>query len=256
VLPFENLSPDAKDGYFAAGIHEEVLSQLAKLRNLTVISRTSVARYANTDLSVPQIAEELRVGAVMEGSVRYSNDRVRIQATLIDPTNDQSLWSDTYERDFADVFAIQADIAMNIANALETEFSSSSNRRSSESRRRHRLRMRSIWKREPFFGPPSPTIRRMRCLTEPSLSTRSSASPTGLKQSFTQYPSSIRQPARVWRPRTARHWKGGSASIHSALWPSIRPIRARATVRLTGSRYETASSSLRKLRIAANHLGQ
>jgi TolB-like protein len=125
VLPFENLSPAAKDGYFAAGIHEEVLSQLAKLRNLTVISRTSVARYANTDLSIPQIAEELRVGAVMEGSVRYSNDRVRIQATLIDPTNDQPLWSDTYERDFADVFVIQADIAMNIANALETEFSSS-----------------------------------------------------------------------------------------------------------------------------------
>ena len=123
VLPFENLSPEADDAYFAAGIHEEVLSQLAKLDNVNVISRTSVARYASTDLSIPQIAAELRVGAVMEGSVRYANDRVRIAAQLVDAASDQALWSDVYERDFADVFAIQADIAMNIANALQAEFS-------------------------------------------------------------------------------------------------------------------------------------
>jgi TolB-like protein/Flp pilus assembly protein TadD len=123
VLPFENLSPDTDDTYFAAGIHEEVLSELAKLRNLNVISRTSVARYANTDLSIPQIAAELRVGTVMEGSVRYASNRVRIAAQLVDAVSDRPLWSDVYERDFADVFAIQADIAMNIANALQAEFS-------------------------------------------------------------------------------------------------------------------------------------
>ena len=100
-----------------------MLSQLAKLDNVNVISRTSVARYASTDLSIPQIAAELRVGAVMEGSVRYANDRVRIAAQLVDAASDQALWSDVYERDFADVFAIQADIAMNIANALQAEFS-------------------------------------------------------------------------------------------------------------------------------------
>ncbi len=97
--------------------------KLAKLDNVNVISRTSVARYATTDLSIPQIAAELRVGAVMEGSVRYANDRVRITAQLVDAASDQALWSDVYERDFADVFAIQADIAMNIANALQAEFS-------------------------------------------------------------------------------------------------------------------------------------
>ena len=129
VLPFDNLSPDPKDAYFAAGIHEEVLSQLAKLSNLNVISRTSVARYANTDLSISQIGAELRVRTVMESSVRYANNRVRITAKLVDAATDQRLWSDVYERDLADVFAVQADIAMNIANALKAEFSPAEQRR-------------------------------------------------------------------------------------------------------------------------------
>jgi len=123
VLPFDNLSPDEDNAYFAAGMHEEVLNQLAKLKNLRVISRTSMERYADSDLSVPEIARELNVSAVMEGSVRYdSNNRVRITAQLIDAATDQHIWSDSYDRDLADVFAIQADIAMNIANALLVEF--------------------------------------------------------------------------------------------------------------------------------------
>ena len=124
VLPFKNLSPNEEDAYFAAGMHEEVLTQLAKLRNLSVISRTSVMRYVDTDLSVPEIARELKVGAVMEGSVRYAGDRVRITAQLIDADTDQHIWSDAYDRDLTDIFAIQADIAMNIADALSIEFSS------------------------------------------------------------------------------------------------------------------------------------
>ncbi len=123
VLPFENLSPNADDEYFAAGIHEETLNRLAKLANLSVISRTSVLRYRDSDLTVPQIAAELNVGTIMEGSVRYAGDRVRITAQLIDAATDEHLWSEVYEREFADIFAIQADIAMNIANALEAEFS-------------------------------------------------------------------------------------------------------------------------------------
>ncbi len=123
VLPFENLSLDPEDAFFASGIHEETLNQLAKLRNLSVISRTSMLRYADSDLSIPEIAEELNVQTVMEGSVRYAADRVRITAQLIDAATDEHLWSEVYERDFADIFAIQSDIAMNIANALEAEFS-------------------------------------------------------------------------------------------------------------------------------------
>ena len=123
VLPFENLSPNPDDAFFAAGIHEEILNQLAKLRNLSVISRTSVLRYKDTDLTIPAIAAELHVQSVMEGSVRYAGDRVRIAAQLIDAKTDEHLWSEIYERDISDVFAIQADIAINIARALEAAFS-------------------------------------------------------------------------------------------------------------------------------------
>ena len=123
VLPFENLSPNADDAYFASGLHEEVLNQLAKLRDLSVISRTSVLRYTESGLSIPEIARELNVGTIMEGSVRYANDRVRITMQLIDAATDDHLWSETYDREFADIFAIETDIALNVVSALEAEFS-------------------------------------------------------------------------------------------------------------------------------------
>jgi TolB-like protein len=123
VLPFENLSPDPDNAYFAAGIHEEVLNQLVKLSELNVIARTTMVRYANANKSITQVAEELHVETVMEGSVRYADNRVLVTAQLIDPKTNLHLWSDSYNREFADIFAIQADIAMNIANALEAEFS-------------------------------------------------------------------------------------------------------------------------------------
>ncbi len=123
VLPLENLSPDANDAYFAFGLHDEILSQLTKLSRLNVISRTSVMRYRNTDLSIPEIARELNVETVMEGTVRYANDQVRITTQLIDATTGGLLWSETYEREFADVFAVESEIALNVANAMQVEFS-------------------------------------------------------------------------------------------------------------------------------------
>lgn len=123
VLPFANLSPNSDDAYFAQGIHEEVLNQLAKLGALNVIARTSVLRYANTQTPIPEIARELNVKTVLEGSVRYAGDDVRITAQLIDPATGAHLWSEAYQRKLDDVFAIQADIAMNIANAMRAEFS-------------------------------------------------------------------------------------------------------------------------------------
>jgi len=123
VLPFENLSSDPENAFFAAGIHEETLNELVKIRNLNVISRTSVLRYANSEKSIPEIADELNVETVLEGSVRYAAGRVRITAQLIEADTDNHLWSEVYERDFADIFAIQSDIAMNIANAMQAEFS-------------------------------------------------------------------------------------------------------------------------------------
>lgn len=123
VLPFDNLSLDPEEAFFAAGIHEELLNQLAKFRALNVIARTSMLQYAGGEKSIPQIAYELNVETVMEGSVRYANNRVLVTAQLIDPRTNAHLWADSYNREFSDIFAIQADIAMNIANALQAEFS-------------------------------------------------------------------------------------------------------------------------------------
>lgn len=123
VLPFENLSPKESDAYFASGIHAEVISRLMKLSNLTVTPRASVARYAEQGRSPTEVAAELRVQSVLAATVRYADNRVRISPELFDGSTGRVLWSDTYERELADVFAIQADIAMNIANALQAEFS-------------------------------------------------------------------------------------------------------------------------------------
>jgi TolB-like protein/Tfp pilus assembly protein PilF len=132
VLLCDNLSPDPDDAYFAAGIHEEILNQLVKLSNLNVIARTSVLQYAEAPPPIPQIAEELNVGAVMECSVRYAGDAIVVTAQLIDPETNSHLWSNTYPGDLGDlsaIFAMQADIAMNIANALEIELSTDEQQR-------------------------------------------------------------------------------------------------------------------------------
>ncbi len=123
VLPFENLSPDPDNEYYAAGIHEEILNHLVKLSALNVIARTSVQQTATTEKSIPEIARELNVETVMEGSVRYDSGRIRITAQLNDGVTGAHLWSETYTRDFEDIFAIESDVAMNVANALEAEFS-------------------------------------------------------------------------------------------------------------------------------------
>jgi adenylate cyclase len=123
VLPFANLSPDPDNAFFAAGIHDTVLNELVKISDMHVISRTTMLRYADTEKSMSQIAEELRVETVMEGSVQYANGRVLVTAQLIDPQTDSHLWSENYNREFKDVFAIQADIATRIADALQARIS-------------------------------------------------------------------------------------------------------------------------------------
>jgi TolB-like protein len=123
VLPFDNLSPDPENSYFASGMHEEILNSLAKLSALDVKSRTSVLRYAENKPPIEEIAAELNVGSVLEGSVRFANNRVRVTTQLIDAASGNHLWSETYEHEFEDIFAIESDVAMNIANALEAEFS-------------------------------------------------------------------------------------------------------------------------------------
>jgi TolB-like protein/Tfp pilus assembly protein PilF len=122
ILPFENLSPDPDNAYFAAGLHEEVLHQLARVQNLRVISRKSMLQYADRDIAIPEIADELRVESVMEGSARFSGSEVRIKAQLIDGETDQHLWAEVYQRELTDIFSIQADIAERIAAEFKANF--------------------------------------------------------------------------------------------------------------------------------------
>lgn len=121
VLPFSNLSADRANEYFADGIHEQVLTQLSQIADLHVISRTSVMQYKQAQRNLREIARSLSVGSVLEGSVQREGKRVRITAQLIDARRDRHLWSQSYDRDLTDVFAIQSDIAQEIAGALRAE---------------------------------------------------------------------------------------------------------------------------------------
>ena len=124
VLPFKNITTGPDSEYFSAGIHEDVLTQLYKLGGLTVISRTSVMPYRETTKPIRTIAEELGVSAVVEASVRRIDNRVRIDARLIDAGTDQQIWAESYERELRDVLAMQAEIAQEIAGALQARLSS------------------------------------------------------------------------------------------------------------------------------------
>jgi adenylate cyclase len=118
VLPFANLSPDPENAFFADGIAEEVLNILARIEGLRVASRTSSFSLRGTAMDIPEIAARLGVAHVLEGSVRRQGPRVRISAQLIEARSDQQLWSESYDRELEDIFAIQEQIAQSIADAL------------------------------------------------------------------------------------------------------------------------------------------
>jgi TolB-like protein/DNA-binding winged helix-turn-helix (wHTH) protein len=120
VLPLQNLSGDPSQEYFADGMTEELINELSRLSGLKVISRTSITRYRNTDKSLPQIAHELNVDAIVEGSVLRSGDRVRITAQL-HAASDASLWADAYDRNLQDVLALQSTVARAIADRIRVE---------------------------------------------------------------------------------------------------------------------------------------
>jgi DNA-binding winged helix-turn-helix (wHTH) protein/TolB-like protein/Flp pilus assembly protein TadD len=132
VLPCENLSPDPDDAFFAAGIHDEIVQRLQQLSGLRPIARNAIVQYAERRPSTRQIAAELNAAAVMECTVRYAGENVLVIATLIDPDTDTPLWSQAYDGDRSDVselFAMQADIAVNIAKALNAELLPAEQRR-------------------------------------------------------------------------------------------------------------------------------
>jgi adenylate cyclase len=118
VLPFHNISPNPKDEYLADGLTEELIDVLSKVRELSVVSRTSTLQYLRREKSVQEIGRELNVGTVLEGSVRRSGDQIRVNIQMIDALEDRHIWADQYDRALEDLFKIQSDIALRVAAAL------------------------------------------------------------------------------------------------------------------------------------------
>src|SRR6516165_7828113 len=121
VLPFENLSRDPDNAYFADGVQEEILTRLAKIADLKVISRTSTQRYQSKPSNLAEIAKQLGVGNILEGSVQKVADQVRVNVQLVNGQTDSHLWAETYDRKLTDIFGVESDIAKGIAEALQAK---------------------------------------------------------------------------------------------------------------------------------------
>src|SRR5437016_5208412 len=121
VLPFESLSQDKHNAYFADGIQDEILARLSKIADLKVISRTSTQKYKSAPSNLREIAQQLGVANVLEGSVQKAGDQVRITVQLINARTDNHLWADTYDRKMTDIFGVESDVAQKIAASLEAK---------------------------------------------------------------------------------------------------------------------------------------
>ena len=122
-MPFENLSDDKNAAYFADGIQDEILTKLASIADLKVISRTSTAKYKSKPEDLKTVSQQLGVATVLEGSVQKAADKVRVNVQLIDARADSHLWAKTYDRDMKDVFAVESEVAQEIADSLQAKLS-------------------------------------------------------------------------------------------------------------------------------------
>jgi TolB-like protein/Flp pilus assembly protein TadD len=125
VLPFESLSEDKSNAYFAEGVQDEILTRLAKVADLKVISRTSTQHFKSAPDNLPQIAKQLGVTNILEGSVQKANDQVRVNVQLINALTDAHLWAETYDRKLTDIFVVESDIAKTIADTLQAKLTGS-----------------------------------------------------------------------------------------------------------------------------------
>src|SRR5712664_4152213 len=121
VLPFENRSEDKANAYFADGIQDEILTRLAKIADLKVISRTSTQHYKSAPENLSEIGQQLRVANIVEGSVQKSGDSVRVNVQLIKAANDSHLWADTFDRTLTDIFSVESEVAKAIADQLRAK---------------------------------------------------------------------------------------------------------------------------------------
>src|SRR5438874_341324 len=152
VLPFENLSSDKENAYFAEGIQDEILTRLAKIEALKVISRTSTQHFKSMPDNLPQIAKQLGVANILEGSVQKSNDQVRVTVQLINALTDTHLWAEIYDRKLTDIFAVESDIAKTIAETLRARLTGAEESaiaaRPTENSEAHQLYLKGRY----FFG--------------------------------------------------------------------------------------------------------
>jgi TolB-like protein/Tfp pilus assembly protein PilF len=125
VLPFDNLSGDPNNAYFTEGVQDEILTRLAKVADLKVIARTSTQKFRSAPENLPEIAKQLGVMNILEGSVQKENDQVRVNVQLINALTYAHLWADTYDRRFTDIFAVESEIAKNVADALQAKLTGS-----------------------------------------------------------------------------------------------------------------------------------
>jgi TolB-like protein/Tfp pilus assembly protein PilF len=125
VLPFDNLSRDPDNAYFAEGVQDEILTRLAKVADLKVISRTSTQHFKSAPVNLPQIAKQLWVAHILEGSVQKANDQVRVNVQLINALTDAHLWAETYDRKLTDIFAVESEIAKTVAETLQAKLTGS-----------------------------------------------------------------------------------------------------------------------------------
>src|SRR5205823_11309137 len=121
VLPFENLSRDPDNAYFVDGIQDEILTRISKISALKVISRTSTMRYASHPPNLREIARDLGVANILEGSVQRAEGAVRVNVQLIEAETDSHLWAETYDRDIKNIFSVESEIAQNLADALRAK---------------------------------------------------------------------------------------------------------------------------------------
>jgi len=153
VLPIKSLSRDEETVMFAQGITEDIITHLSRIRELKVISRTSIMRFQDTDRPMRQIGRELGVANLLEGSVRRSGDRIRIVSQLFDASTEECRWSETFDRDLTDIFAIQSEVARKIAGSLQATISDAElsliQRRPTDNMEAHRLYLRGryLWNR-------------------------------------------------------------------------------------------------------------
>jgi adenylate cyclase len=157
VLPFENLSEDKANAYFADGIQEEILTRLSRIGDLKVISRTSTQRFKSSTEDIFQIAKQLGVANILEGTVQKAADHVRVNVQLIDAENDSHLWAERYDRELINIFAVESDIAAKIADALQAKLTGAERRAISsqptENTEAHQLYLKGLYHWRNFFAP-------------------------------------------------------------------------------------------------------